>query len=38
MLRNAGLLYADPIIERSFEFAPNEIVEAHLDVSAFEHR
>jgi hypothetical protein len=29
---------ADPIIEWSFEFALNEIVEAHLDVSVFEHR
>jgi len=32
------LSYADQIIEGSFEFALNEIVEEHLDLSAFDHR
>ena len=32
------LSYADQIIEGSFEFALNEIVEEHLDLSVFEHR
>ena len=30
--------YADQIIEGSFEYALNEIVEEHLDMSVFEHR
>jgi transposase len=32
------LSYADQIIEGSFEYALNEIVEEHLDMSVFEHR
>jgi len=32
------LSYADQIVEGSFEYALNEIVEEHLDVSVFEHR
>jgi transposase len=32
------LSYADQIVEGSFEFALNEIVEEHLDLSVFEHR
>ncbi|MGC4066360.1 MAG: IS1182 family transposase [Polyangiaceae bacterium] len=30
--------YADQVIEGSFEYALNEIVENHLDLSVFEHR
>ena len=30
--------YADQVVEGSFEHALNEIVEEHLDVSAFERR
>ena len=32
------LSYADQIVEGSFEYALNEIVEEHLDLSVFEHR
>ena len=32
------LSYADQIVEGSFEYALNEIVEEQLDLSAFEHR
>ena len=32
------LSYADQILEGSFEYALNEIVEEHLDLSVFEHR
>jgi hypothetical protein len=32
------LSYADQIIEGSFEYALNEIVEDHLDLSVFDHR
>jgi transposase len=32
------LSYADQIVEGSFEFSLNEIVEEHLDLSVFEHR
>jgi len=32
------LSYADQIVEGSFEYALNEIVEQHLDLSVFEHR
>ena len=32
------LSYADQIIEGSFEYALNEIVEEHLDMSVFERR
>jgi transposase len=32
------LSYADQVLEGSFEYALNEIVEEHLDLSVFEHR
>jgi len=32
------LSYADQVVEGSFEYALNEIVEQHLDLSVFEHR
>ena len=32
------LSYADQVVEGSFEYALNEIVEEHLDLSVFEHR
>ncbi len=32
------LSYADQIVEGSFEYALNEIVEEHLDLTVFEHR
>ena len=32
------LSYADQIVEGSFEYALNEIVERILDLSVFEHR
>jgi transposase len=32
------LSYGDQIVEGSFEYALNEIVEEHLDLSVFEHR
>jgi len=32
------LSYADQIVEGSFEYALNEIVEEYLDLSVFEHR
>jgi transposase len=32
------LAYADQIVEGSFEFALNDIVEHHLDLSVFDHR
>jgi transposase len=32
------LSYADQIVEGTFEYALNEIVEEHLDLAVFEHR
>ena len=32
------LSYADQVVEGSFEYALNEIVEEHLDLSVFERR
>jgi len=32
------LSYADQVVEGSFEYALNEIVEDHLDLSVFDHR
>ena len=32
------LSHADQVVEGSFEYALNEIVEEHLDLSVFEHR
>ena len=36
--RVISLSYADQVVEGSFEFALNEIVEEHLDLSVFEGR
>ena len=37
-LKMIPFLYADQIVEGSFEYALNEIVEEHLDLSVFEQR